>query len=264
MMNMKTLMTMLGTGVLLVAFDSLAQLPLPPPGRLSFPVPSPTDPPKPTELRFDLDFPGGTPGQLVKAIEKSAGKPLNVIIPDEFAQEPLPALRMNAVSVRELFQALERSSQKSVRYVSGTYQGPGGIPQVQYGQSTTTFGFATQGPQEYQSIWCFFKVGPPDADEPKVCRFYNLAPYLETYKVDDITTAVETGQKLLGEHSPLPMPWQKSKIIMNFHKDTKLLIVVGNPIQLKLVDSVLEELSPNKAALNTGHTAGRAVPAERK
>ena len=251
----------------LATFTALAQpvRPVPPPPGLTFNAGvASSDQPKVPEVRFDLDFPGGTPGQLAKAIEKSTGKPLNVIIPDEFTQEPLPALRMNAVTIRELFQALERSSQKNVRYVSGAMNFPGGLPQVQYGQANTSFGFTTQGPQEYQSIWCFYKSGPPDAEEPKICRFYNLAPYLQTYKVDDITTAVETGQKLLGENSPLPAPWPKSKLVMNFHKDTKLLIVVGNPLQLKLVDSVLEQLSPSSVGTNPSPIPVRVVPAEKK
>jgi hypothetical protein len=33
--------------------------------------------------KFDLDFAGGTPKDLVKAIEKATNKPLNAIIPDD-------------------------------------------------------------------------------------------------------------------------------------------------------------------------------------
>jgi hypothetical protein len=220
----------------------------------------PPPPAKTSEVRFDLDFPGGTPGELVKAIEKSAGKPLNAIIPVELAEEQLPALRMKSVIIRDLFQALERSSQKSVRYITGSsYSGFGGGTQFQYAQTTTTLGFQTQGPQEYESIWCFFKSMPPDANDPKICRFYNLAPYLETYKVEDITTAVEQGQKLLRENSASPLPWQKSKLVMNYHPDTKLLIVVGQQEQMKLLDSVLAELADPKSAarLIPGQPVGR-------
>src|ERR1035437_7428839 len=34
----------------------------------------------PVLTKFNLDFPGGTPKELVAAIEKAMGKPLNVII----------------------------------------------------------------------------------------------------------------------------------------------------------------------------------------
>ena len=57
-------------------------------------------------VKFDLDFPGGTPRQLVEAIDKGSGKTLNAIVPDEFANLHLPAIKMKAVTVYELFQAL--------------------------------------------------------------------------------------------------------------------------------------------------------------
>lgn len=69
---------------------------------------------------------------------------------------------------------------------------------------------------------------------PKTCRFYNLAPYLETYKVEDVTTAIQTGWKMLGEVSPP---------VISYHKDTKLLIAVGEQGKLILIDEVLRQLS---------------------
>src|SRR5438874_13542991 len=77
--------------------------------------------------RFDLDFPGGTPRQLVEAIEKGSGRPLNAIISDEYAVFYLPPLKMRAVTAPELFDALRASSQKVEMYASGyTQRGPGG------------------------------------------------------------------------------------------------------------------------------------------
>src|SRR4051812_11912187 len=66
-----------------------------------------------TLTRFSLDFPGGTPKQLVAAIQKAMGKPLNAIVPTEFADTSLPELKMNNVNVRELFSALEATSRRS-------------------------------------------------------------------------------------------------------------------------------------------------------
>src|ERR1044071_3265716 len=63
-------------------------------------------------IRFSLDFHGGTPAELVKAIEKATSKPLNAIIPDDSADVRLPALKMNDVNVSQLFNALEQASQK--------------------------------------------------------------------------------------------------------------------------------------------------------
>src|ERR1043166_3274007 len=75
----------------------------------------------PALTKFDLDFRGGTPRQLATAIEKAMGRPLNVIVPDEFADIKLPALKMNGVDVSQLFQALEAASQKNEAYVSADY-----------------------------------------------------------------------------------------------------------------------------------------------
>jgi hypothetical protein len=71
---------------------------------------------------------------------------------------------------------------------------------------------------------------------PKVCRFYPLTSYLERgLTVDDITTAIQTGWKMLGD---------KDAPTINFHKDTKLLIAVGDPAKLETIDSVLQALQP--------------------
>src|SRR5947208_9316085 len=50
-------------------------------------------------VRFDLNFPGGTPRQLVEGIEKASGRPLNAIIPDEDANLKLPQLKMKSVKI---------------------------------------------------------------------------------------------------------------------------------------------------------------------
>src|SRR5689334_667200 len=60
-------------------------------------------PPEPPPLtRFDLDFPGGTPKELVAAIQKGMGRPLNAIVADEFIGVKLPPLKMSGVSVYQL------------------------------------------------------------------------------------------------------------------------------------------------------------------
>ena len=78
-------------------------------------------------VKFDLDFPGGTPKQLVEAIEKSSGQPLNAVIPDPYADLKLPPLKMRGVNVGELFGALQLASAEHMQYISGNT--PGGGPQ---------------------------------------------------------------------------------------------------------------------------------------
>jgi hypothetical protein len=88
------------------------------------------------------------------------------------------------------------------------------------------------------------------ARRDEICRFYSLTPYLEQEiaTVDDITTAIDTGWKMLGESSP-------PKI--SFHKDTKLLIAVGEPSKLEIIDSALKALARPKPA---SAAAGQASP----
>src|SRR5690242_12519574 len=90
------------------------------------PSPAPGNPgqsAKPGLTRFDLDFPGGTPADLVKAIEHAEGRPLNAIIPEDGAKVAIPPLKMSGVTAPELFEALTRASVKSVSAVTGTYFG---------------------------------------------------------------------------------------------------------------------------------------------
>ena len=201
--------------------------------------PNQSEPPKLTT--FSLDFPGGTPRQLITAIEKALGKPVNAIIPPEHADAKLPPLKMANVNVSQLFEALELTSQKTEAYVTGNYFGGGGIPGQSYQQMRTSTGFRTQGVRNDDSIWYFY-VEKPNMPQlvasvvPKVCRFYALTSYLERgMTVDDITTTIQTGWKMLGDE-------ETPKI--SFHKETKLLIAVGDPGKLETIDSVLKALSP--------------------
>jgi hypothetical protein len=184
--------------------------------------------PNPPLTRFSLDFPGGTPKELVAAIEKATGRPLNAIVPDEFADTKLPALKMTAVDVSQLFSALGRATQKTEVVQNPSYGGG-------YSYLQTTYGFKTEGKLSDDSIWYFYADRPVKLPvPPSVCRFYSLAPYLDRgATVDDITTAIETGWKMLGEAST-------PKI--SFHKDTKLLIAVGEASKLETIDAVLKAL----------------------
>ena len=184
--------------------------------------------------RFDLDFPGGTPHELVAAIQKAMGRPLNAIVSDEHARVKLPALNMKNVSVAELFQALEMASRR--QEIIATSQFPGSYTTV-----STAYGFrSVNSPATDDTIWNFF-VEKPSAVQPapKYCRFYSLAPYLERgASVDDITTAIETGAKMYGN------PFRSEDLV--FHKDTKLLIAVGEQAKLEIIDSVLRALDSQK------------------
>ena len=204
------------------------------------------------EKVFDLNFPGGYPTHLVEAIEKAAMIPLNVIVPEKHERFLLPPLKLRNVTVRQLFEALSQSSVKTEIQAMG----PNSVRNV-----TTRYGFTCSDPtQSEKSIWYFFVDNPtlpvPQATPQPGCRFWQLEPYLNKYQVEDITTAIETGWKMANA-TPGPK--------MSFHKETKLLIVVGSPSHLSLVDDVLRELTirqstPKDSQGQNAQTAGEKPP----
>ncbi|MGC3958668.1 MAG: hypothetical protein QM813_12240 [Verrucomicrobiota bacterium] len=225
--------------ILLAASAAHSQSPAPGAPPVSVPARTPNavvpnEPPKLT--RFNLDFPGGDPAALVAAIEKAMGRPLNVVIPDEYAADNIPALRMTLVTVPDLFRAMELACIRTIPYRNAGFGG--------YQQLQTTISFQTSGAATDDSIWYFRgRQQPPDLSfletKPapvKASRFYALTPYLEQgLKVEDITTAVQTAWKMLGE---------KQTPDISFHKETKLLIAVGEPGKLDTIDAVLNALRP--------------------
>jgi hypothetical protein len=201
----------------------------------------PTVPRYPGFTTFNINFPGGPPSKLVQMITNQTHKPLNVIIPPDYADTELPPLNLYGVTVPQLFDALEQASKRKVTYTYGP-----ALPNAyqSYQQGTTGFGFNTANPRSEDSIWYFYVASageppkpappPPPQPAPSVCRFFQLGPYLQAgVKVEDITTAIETAWKMLGENTT-------PKI--KFHQDTKLLIAVGQVERLMVIDEVLEKL----------------------
>jgi hypothetical protein len=175
--------------------------------------------------RFDLDFPGGPVGDLVKAIEKATGRPLNAIIPDNSTNSTQDAFSVHQVTVAQLFEAITAINKDTRRFPDGIIQ-------------SWSSGFRTEGVPNENSIWYYFDDKPGDPDLPDVCRFYELAPYLEAgFKVEDITTAIETGLEMTGV-SP-----EDAANCLKYHKETKLLIAKCNTDQMKMIDGALAELS---------------------
>lgn len=183
---------------------------------------------EPSLTKFNLDFPGGTPNELVDAIQKAMGRPLNVVIPVDYASWKLPPLKMSGVTVAQLFQAMEQAS----RFTSVVSTGNGSYQQQQIGG-----GFRqAEGRPLDDTVWFFHIEGTTPL--PKVSRFYYLAPYLEGgLTVDDITTAIQTGWRLRGD---------ATTPALSFHKETKLLIAVGDYAGLDVIDQVLKALDAVK------------------
>lgn len=182
--------------------------------------------------KFDLDFPGGTPGELTAAIQQAMKRPLNAIIPVEYASWKLPPVKMNGVDVLQLFRAMEMASQALEVVATGFGQ---------YQQGMIRYGFRANNNQPIaesdDTVWYFFVEGRV-ARLPKISRFYLLAPYLDAgLTVDDITTAIQTGWKMRGDATPPAL---------SFHKETRLLIAVGDSGGLDVIEAVLKALDAIK------------------
>jgi hypothetical protein len=191
--------------------------------------------------KFDLDFPGGTPKNLVKAIEKATDKPLNAVIPDDCADLKISAISVKNVTVAQLFEVLVQVSKTNERFtvLDPRDRSIGGNGSDVYVEDTS-YGFSTVGAPMENSIWYFHwnrgrEQEPWQVLSSTVCKFYQMEPYLEAgYKVEDVTTTVETAWKMLGvTNTPT----------ISYHKDTKVLIVVGKQEQVDLIGGVLKQLS---------------------
>jgi hypothetical protein len=226
---------------------------------------APEAPPSDNKLtRFDLDFPGGRPMDLVAAMEEALGRRVNVIIPTEFRDRGIPSFKVESVTVPALFQAIGQASRGRVTHVTGVADfgaPPGAGRRTQYQHVETSYGFRTVDPEPTdQSVW-YFHVDepptPPATPTPRVVHFFNLSPYLESgFRVEDSTTAVETAWQLLGTDDVLAD--------LRYHEDTKLLITAGTQEQREIVEQVLSELSQELARRERAREGDSNRPSDRQ
>jgi hypothetical protein len=207
-----------------------------PPGTARSPSSAAANQEAPTLTKFNLDFPGGSPQELVAAIEKATGNHLNTVInPEDSSSIKIPPLKMDNVDVVQLFEAVGAAAGKTEAI------GPGR-------QWYSGYSFITPRPAVADSIW-YFHVERPYSETPvNSCRFYLLTPYLDRgLTVDDITTAIHTAWDMSGYISRGPqfgksVPPDQAAPQISYHKETKLLIAVGDPSKLETIDAVLKAL----------------------
>lgn len=173
---------------------------------------------QPAPQKFNLDFRGGSPRDLVSAIQEATGKPLNALISKEDENVEIPAMKFKSVTVADLFVALTMASRRQEQVGNNIQQ--------------TSYSFETQGHGD-DAIYYFKYYRPVHTSPQEFCRFYQLGEDLQNYSIEDITTAIKTGWKMLGV---------KTEPMLKFHRETKLLIAVGPADQLRTIDDALREL----------------------
>jgi hypothetical protein len=194
--------------------------------------------------RFDLDFPGGTPAEFAAAISKATGKHLNLIIPVEHADAKIMPIKVVGVTVKELFAAIEQASNREIIVTSSTGNGVG--RNISYKNVSLSF-IPASGSISDDTVWSFRSTAPSAEDaatlgrlsDLQVCQYFQLARYLEDHTIADITTAIETGWKMLAV-APMPK--------LSFHEETKLLIAVGAAEHVQQIPSVLGQLGFDDSA----------------
>lgn len=176
--------------------------------------------------RFDLDFPGGSPRDFVRALNEPLKGSLNVILPGDVDDIEIPPIKLKQVTVQQVFDAIQRASERTVSFPNMG----GGIS-----QQTENYMFMTSGAVTENSVWAFRAFRPITASQSMTqgYRFYQLGSYLDAMKIEDIITALQTGWEMLNK--------QGAKL--KFHPETKLLIAVGQPSDFALIDDVLKELA---------------------
>jgi hypothetical protein len=184
------------------------------------------DPPSESILRkFDLEFHGGPVKEFVAALNEPLEGGLNIVIPEDARITPIPAMKLRNVNVAQVFEAVSSASRKTVRVTHGN--------RVSERVSAVSFLPVGQGILDENTVWAFHVDRPAEETQKQGYRFYQLGPYLEGLKIEDITTAIQTALKMLKAE---PGPELK------FHPETKLLIAVGQPEEFQLIDDVLMQI----------------------
>jgi hypothetical protein len=172
-------------------------------------------PQRPEWTRMNIDFAGGTPAELLAAIKKISNQTPNVLIHPDAATVTIPAFKLRDVSPAQIFVALNSLSEPPF-----------------------TNGYWKAAPLPDGEIWTLTRprTTPGLPFQSKNCKILNLTQVLGDYSVDDVTTAMKGAWELLNSgETP----------VVKFHKDTKLLMVVGDDRQLNVANEVLRELTTN-------------------
>lgn len=164
---------------------------------------------------FDLAFPGGPPAKLVEALEKASGQKLNVLLPPNLSTSAIPRMELRSVNVTTVFNSLNQVLvlDENLRWFP------------------------------VDNVWIL-----QSGTDRRNSQVFYVGHLLSKFKIDDITTAIQTTWKLAGK---------ESKTELKYHQDTQLLIALANKPQLETVTEVLRELQ--RAFPDKGHQEPREL-----
>jgi len=169
--------------------------------------------PKPTAApsNITLNFSGGTLAQLVAAVAKTPGGPLNLIGDQADLAVAIPAFSLNNANQQVLAFALNRFLETRGMTIMSS-----GISM----QGSTDVYIVRRNPNVHST-------GPRDAFES-----IQLAPFLEHQKIDDIVGAVRAAWELDPAHDA-------SALRLKYHPATTLLLVSGPQEAINVAQKVV-------------------------
>jgi hypothetical protein len=160
---------------------------------------------------FDIEFPGGTPEELILQIAKVSGTRPNVIIPGDIGDTQIPRFKLQNVNIRQVFEALNMvTDEKGLKYLH----------------------WMNEGSNFLNPVWVLSKLTHP-RPAAETCQVTFIGNLLESFQLDDINAAIRTAWEMIGKTTTASL---------KFHKETKLLIAKGNDQELNLVQEVLKSL----------------------
>jgi hypothetical protein len=173
----------------------------------------------------NVTFKGGTAQELVDALEKTIGQKPNVILTPSLTGIEIPPFELHNVTLGDIFMALNLMASA-------------GREEWTWTRSPSSAGLWTLIPAKQQTqpqpgLAYFAQNQPPPPGSLRAAQIFNVSAFLDFYKIEDITTAIETAWNMLKSETPAEM---------KFHKDTHLLIAVGNGQQISVISQVLQEL----------------------
>lgn len=164
---------------------------------------------------FDLEFPGGTIGEYIRAVQKAAGH-VNVVVSDEV--KGLLAAEMPAVSLKGV------SAPASLKLIGQRYV------EVEGGYAFLKVGAITEGGSApIHRVYSSFEPGHKYSQVQT--RVFSMADLSEkNIQPDAVLTAVEVA---------LTTADAIEAVQMQFHEETRLLIAHGEENYLNVIEQVL-------------------------
>lgn len=176
------------------------------------------------ELRFYINFPGGSAQELIAALGEASGSPVNAFIPEAAQHFTMPAFEYHNVTTKEALVAIRYNAEMPV--VTRTSSGNRNIQYYSIGYSWRLV----------NNIWVLdVSWRPPSVPEEQDFEVlpFSISKLLEVYTIDAITTTIDSAWKLNGAS-------EQNEIM--FHPETKILLVKCPEHDMKVMQEVLKTL----------------------